>query len=411
MSSDGQFPACLLIKERGVVVHNLVEAAKPLGLNERLMRVHDRRAHAAHSLRALVFGGIAAVPLFGVLHTDANAQQATVQLTGAAALPDAPRASLGADDATPTAPAVKGTATISGTVLDTNEDVVQNAHVVLTDRQGSDKHEMESGPNGQFEFPDLPPGSYRITVTGPGMGSYVSPWLSLRAGEMLITSHVVLPIAATATDVKVFGDKEEIAEQQVQIAEQQRVFGVFPNFYSSYDWNAPPMGAKQKFKLAFRSMIDPVAFAGAGGIAGFEQFYNIFPAYGGGIQGYAKRYGAAYTNDFSARMLSSAVFASLFRQDPRYFYKGTGTVRSRTLYAMSAAVITRTDSGRWRPNYSHVLGTFAAGALSNLYYPAANRGLSLTLVNGLVETAGNAGTNILREFLLKGITTHPGGKP
>ena len=79
--------------------------------------------------------------------------------------------------------------------------------------------------------------------------------------------------------------------------------------------------------------------------------------------------------------------------------------------AMSAAVIARTDDGRWRPNYSHVLGTFAAGALSNLYYPRASRGVSLTLVNGAVEVAGNAGTNLIREFVLKGITKHAGGQP
>jgi hypothetical protein len=341
----------------------------------------------------------------------ATAQQPRAPTEPAAGLPDAPRAAAGQSDPTDNPSVLKGTATISGTVLDTNDDVVESAHVVLTERRGIGRHEMDSGANGQFEFPNLLAGSYKVTVTGPGMGTYVSPWLSIGAGEMLIVPQVVLPIAATATNVTVLGDKDEIAEQQVQIAEQQRVFGVFPNFYSTYDWNAPPMGAKQKFQLAFRSMIDPVAFAGAGGIAGFEQFYNIFPAYGGGIEGYAKRYGAAYANDFSARMLSSAVFASLFRQDPRYFYRGTGSTRSRAMYAISAAVMAKTDSGHWRPNYSHVLGTFAAGALSNLYYPAANRGLSLTLVNGLVETAGNAGTNILREFVLKGITTHAGGKP
>jgi hypothetical protein len=81
------------------------------------------------------------------------------------------------------------------------------------------------------------------------------------------------------------------------------------------------------------------------------------------------------------------------------------------MYAISAAVIARNDNGRWRPNYSHVLGNFAAGALSNLYYPSSSRGVSLTLMNGLVETAGNAGTNILREFVLKGVTMHAGGKP
>ena len=339
------------------------------------------------------------------------------QQPGAALLPDAPAPAVASDEADQSQasqPASRGACTITGTVLDTNNNVIQGAHVVLTDRNGTAR-DMQSGPNGQFTFSVLPVDSYKITVTGKGMGAYVSPWLTMQPGETRIVSQVVLPVAAATTSITVNGNHEVIdqvlANEQVQIAEEQRVWGVFPNFYSSYDWNAPPLGPKQKFQLAFRSMMDPMAFAGAGGIAGFEQYENIFPAYGGGIQGYFKRYGAAYANDFSARMLASGLFASLFHQDPRYFYKGTGSFQSRTMYAISCAFVTRTDSRRLRPNYAHVLGVFAAAALSNLYYPKQSRGLALTLTNGAVETAGNAGSDIVREFILKGITSHAGGKP
>jgi hypothetical protein len=343
------------------------------------------------------------------------ASSARAQETVAAILPDAPGPIQSADGSAQNAASPDAdTCVISGTVFDTNSDIIQGARVVLSDRTGVE-HQMESGPNGQFAFPALSPGTYKITVTGRGMGTYVSPWLTMHPGEMRIVSQVVLPVAAASTSITVNGNNSEInqelADRQVEIAEEQRVWGVFPNFYSSYDWQAPPMGVKQKYKLAYRSMMDPMAFAGAAGIAGYEQYYNIFPGYGRGFSGYAKRYGAAYVNDFSARMLASGVFASLFHQDPRYFYKGTGSFPSRTMYAISSAVITRDDSGRTRPNYSHVLGVFAAAALSNLYYPKASRGLTLTLVNGAVETAGNAGSNIAREFILKGITTHAGGKP
>lgn len=302
---------------------------------------------------------------------------------------------------------------VSGTVLDTNGDVVQGASVVLKSRSGGAQREMQSGPNGQFTFSSLPAGAYEVTVGGKDMSPFVSPWLNLQSGEVRMMSPIVLAVATATSTVTVNGNseelKQELSEQQVQIAVEQRVWGVFPNFYSSYDWNAAPMKPRQKFQLAFRSMIDPMAFAGAAGIAGAEQYYNIFPGYGGGTTGYFKRFGAAYANDFSARMLSSGLFASLFHEDPRYFYKGTGSLESRSMYAISSAFITRDDAGRRRPNYSHVLGVFAAAGLSNLYYPKENRGLALTLANGAVETAGNAGTNIVREFILKGITTHAGG--
>jgi hypothetical protein len=54
----------------------------------------------------------------------------------------------------------------------------------------------------------------------------------------------------------------------------QRIGGVIPNFYSSYDWNAPPMEAKQEFQLGIRSIIDPVSFLSVAGVARAEQYKN-----------------------------------------------------------------------------------------------------------------------------------------
>ena len=287
----------------------------------------------------------------------------------------------------------------------------------LTRERGNRWQRVEqTGNNGEFKFAGLVPGTYRVTVTGPGMGTYVSPDIKLQADEFRIVPQIVLAVAAASSAVTVMGDKEEIAEEQVHIAVQQRVLKVFPNFYSTYDWNAPPMGTKQKFQLAFRAMIDPMAFAGAAGVAGAEQYYNIFPSYGGGIQGYAKRYGAAYANDFSGRMFSSAIFPSIFHQDPRYFYRGSGThPQAGRSMQCPRPFIARGDNGRWQPNYSEILGNFAAGALSNLYYPSDSRGVTLTIGNALIETAGRAGTNLVREFVLRGITSkvpsYDNGKP
>ena len=192
----------------------------------------------------------------------------------------------------------------------------------------------------------------------------------------------------------------------MHIAEQQRIGKVIPNFYSSYDWNAPPMQAKQKFQLSARSLIDPVSFLTVAGIAGAEQNRNIFPAYGSGIEGYSKRYGAALANHVTGNLFAKAVYPSIFHQDPRYFYKGTGSGTSRAFYAVSSAFITRNDSGRRVPNYSHILGGFTAAAISNLYYPESDRGASLVLLNGLADIGADAAANLVREFVLKGITSH-----
>jgi hypothetical protein len=265
---------------------------------------------------------------------------------------------------------------------------------------------VTSGDTGQFSFSGLLPESYKITVTAPEMSAYTSPEIVLRAGEFHILPPILMSLSTIASSVTVTDNKAELAEEQVHIATQQRVAGVIPNFYSSYDWNAPPMQAKQKFQLGIRSIIDPVSFLSVAGIAGAEQYHNVFPAYGSGLEGYGKRYGAALANHISGTLLGRAVYPSIFHQDPRYFYKGTGSVASRALYAISAAVVARGDNGRWEPNYSRVLGHFSAAGISNLYYPSADRGGSLIVLNGLAGIGGDAVANLIREFVLKGITSH-----
>ena len=209
--------------------------------------------------------------------------------------------------------------------------------------------------------------------------------------------------------------QKEIAQAQIQAQEKQRVLGIVPNFYSSYIWNAAPMTSKQKFGLAVRSTTDPVAFVVAAGVAGVEQWHNTFPGYGRGTDGYLKRYGAAYADDVIGRMVGSAMLPSIFHQDPRYFYKGSGSITSRALYAISQTVVCRGDDGRSEPNYSHVLGNFGAAGISNLYRSPEDRSASLTIRNGFIITGSNAVGNLVREFILRKITPkvpdYASGKP
>src|SRR5208282_4988429 len=103
--------------------------------------------------------------------------------------------------------------------------------------------------------------------------------------------------------------------------------------------------------------------------------------------------------------IGSAILPSILKQDPRYFYKGTGTKRSRILYALANAVICKGDNGHWQANYSAIIGSLAAGGISNLYYPAKNRdGAELTFENALISIGATAAANILQEFVVKKFT-------
>jgi hypothetical protein len=367
--------------------------------------------HIASALKPIVLAGFILLTFAGLARSTVRAQESLSSFgrdSGLpdANLPDAPQPAKFASQPQQKGAPANDSGNISGTVLDMNGDALQGAKVTLAGQSGTNVQTVDSGSDGQFAFTGLPSDVYRITVTAQGMNHFTSTQIPLHAGEVRIVPAIKLSVSGGSTSVTVTGNKEELAQEQVQIAVHQRVVGVIPNFYSTYDWNAPPMGVKQKFQLSFRSIIDPVSFLIVAAIAGAEQYQNVFPDYGGGLEGYGKRYGAALANHVSSNLLGKAVYPAIFHQDPRYFYKGKGTFRSRALYAMSAAVIAKDDDGRWKPNYSNVLGNFSAGAISNLYYPESDRGASLVLLNGLADTGADAVANLIREFLLKGITTH-----
>jgi Carboxypeptidase regulatory-like domain len=294
---------------------------------------------------------------------------------------------------------------ISGTVLDTNGDVIEGARVQLsTTGSAAILRQMTSGAMGQFDFANLEPGTYVVEVSRDGMTAFKSRPIALRSDAPATVPDVVLHVAAATTSVIVM-DKESASIEQVKIAEQQRVLKVFPNFYSSFDWNAPSMLPKQKYHLAARTLIDPVTFLTTGAIAGVEQYKNVFPSFGGGIDGYGKRYAAAYATHASGELLTRAVFPSIFHTDPRYFIMGKGSTKARAFHAIASTFVTRGDNGTHKANFPEILGGFSSAALSNAYFPAQERGVNLVLINGFGDLGGDMLDNLIREFVLDRLTT------
>jgi len=227
----------------------------------------------------------------------------------------------------------------------------------------------------------------------------------LQSGEIHVIPQITLALATAVTEVRVVPARTEVAEDQIKEQEKQRVLGVIPNFYVSYDHHAVPLTSKQKFELAWKTTVDPVSFGVVGATAGFQQAENDFSGYGQGAQGYGKRFGASYANFVTGTFIGGAILPSLLKQDPRYFYKGTGSKRSRILYAIANSVICKGDDGHWEANYSSILGSLAAGGISNLYYPAQNRdGLELTFENALIGIGEAAAVNLLQEFVIRKIS-------
>lgn len=281
------------------------------------------------------------------------------------------------------------------------------AIVSLVRNDGTESGTMISA-DGEFDFANVPPGSYFVTVMAKNFLPFNSAGFAVRAQENYEVANIKLIVAGTDTEVTV-RPAEIVAAEEIKAAEQQRLVGIIPNFYTSYIYDAAPLTTRQKFSLAARGTFDPVSLIGVGVAAGIEQASNTYSGYGQGFAGYSKRYAAKFADGRTSDFLTHAVFPSLLHQDPRYYYQGSGTIKSRLAHAIDSAFVTRTDSGVTAPNYSYVLGDMCSGALSNLYYPRKNRGVSLVFTNAALGLAGRMGTNILREFS-KRYTTNATGE-
>jgi hypothetical protein len=297
---------------------------------------------------------------------------------------------------------------VSGTVVDQSGAVVAGAQVKLTATDAKQPLSAQSGTDGQFFFPKVDPGAFQIAITSAGFETKTLSG-TLQAGEVETLPQIAMIVAETRTEVQVGVSQVEIAQEEIKVEEHQRVLGVVPNFYVSYVPDAAPMDARQKFQLAFRTMIDPFTFFVVGATAAIEQGQNHFAGYGQGAQGYGKRFGATYADTVTGTLIGGAVLPALLRQDPRYFYKGTGSVPSRGLYAIASAFICKGDNGKWQPNYSNVLGSLAAGGMSNLYYPEQDRnGAGLTVENAAIGIGATAIQNLFQEFIVKKLTPKAG---
>jgi hypothetical protein len=294
--------------------------------------------------------------------------------------------------------------TISGMVVDRTGAIVVGARVRLT-RENQSVEAVSDG-DGRFSFVNIAPGPFQLTTSSEGFAKHTYSG-TLQSGENCVVAPIALVVAAASTEVQVALSPTDVAEAEIKDEEKQRILGFVPNFYVTYDPAAVPLKPKQKFELAWKATIDPVNFGLNGAVAGIEQATDALSGYGQGAQGYAKRYGAGYADLVTGTFIGGAMLPSLFKQDPRYFYKGTGTKKSRILYAIANSVICKGDNGHWQANYSAIMGGLAAGGLSNLYYPDTDRnGVAFAFENALIGIGTTAAANLLQEFVIKKLTPH-----
>ena len=306
------------------------------------------------------------------------------------------------DGAQQTNPPAKGS--ITGTVTVQGGGVAVGAQVRLT-RDGHPPADVLSNDDGAYSFGNQPPGPFELTVTATGFETRVFSG-NLGAGAAFDVPAIELEVARATTEVKVSASVEEVAQEQIEYQEKQRVLGFIPNFYASYVPDAAPLNPRQKFELAWKSVTDPMTIVGAGALAGIYQAADEYGGYGQGAEGYFKRFGATYGSVFIGTFIDSAVLTSLLKQDPRYFYRGTGTKKSRLMYALANSVMCKGDNKKYQVNYSAIAGSFITSGITFAYTPASDRTTSLYFQSTLTRIAIGSVAGLFQEFVVRKLTPH-----
>ena len=294
---------------------------------------------------------------------------------------------------------------ILGTVTDANGDPIPNATVLL-DGPAGNRRATTTLEDGSFAMRDVVEGDgYHLGITAKGFADW-SSFVSVQPGQQKSLGEIMLSVLSERT-ITVSYSPKQVAAQQLEAEEHQRVLGFIPNIFVTYEHHPEALTAKMKFHLTYKGLTHPTFFAFQGLWAGVEQAGHI-NNYELNSEGYAKRFAANLVDGTSESLFANAILPSLLHQDPRYFYRGSGTKRSRAWHAIMAPFVCTGDNGTLQPNYSQMGGSVIAASLSQTYYPASNRGpesvaRSFGISMGLHVVLGVAQEFVLPKFTSKNV--------
>jgi len=160
-----------------------------------------------------------------------------------------------------------------------------------------------------------------------------------------------------------------------------------------------PLSPHCKLDLFLRQTYSPYTFASAAFGATEAQAMGQWPHYGGGMEGWGKRFGATLANTESRRFIQGFALSTILHQDPRYFYSPNRRFFPRVWHSVTRVVITKNDQGDSTFNTSEFLGALFSSALQNSYYPRHDRNLGDTMNRFSGALSSDAIDDLLREFI------------
>ncbi len=169
---------------------------------------------------------------------------------------------------------------------------------------------------------------------------------------------------------------------------------------------AVTLAAKEKFNYFLkRSFLSPMPYASAIAAGAFGEWtdddHHHHARPGDFAADSATRAARSFAFGTSASFFEKFAYASLFRQDPRYYKSEKTGAGARIAYAVSRLFITRSDQGASQFNASFIAGGLTAAGLSNVWERDERRTAAETMRRWGLHVGFAAAANILHEFIGK----------
>jgi hypothetical protein len=179
----------------------------------------------------------------------------------------------------------------------------------------------------------------------------------------------------------------------------KRILDIVPNFRAvSTDEQLPPQSVKEKFVTATEDSFDYSSIFIPLMLTAYDMGIDATPEFHQGVAGFARYFWHNAVDQTSENYMVEFVVPSITREDTRYYTLGRGGLIKRTGYALSRAVVTRSDAGNDVFNASEIVGAGASAGLSSLYYPSRERSLTNTGTEWGLDVAIDAASFVFKEF-------------
>ena len=230
-------------------------------------------------------------------------------------------------------------------------------------------------------------------ATSSGVTSGPAPLPSVDSSSSLDTDEGGQPALPDAPN------PQAAQTQPARNPSSKRIFGIIPNFRTvSTDVKLPPQTVKQKFTTATEDSFDYSAIFIPAALAGYSLGTTADPEFGGGGLGYARYLWHAAADQTSENFLVEAIVPTITHEDSRFYTLARGSVIKRTEYALTRAVVTRSDDGREVFNASEVFGSGISAGFSSFYYPTRERSFGNTGKQWGLDIGIDAIAFVVKEF-------------